>query len=221
MTLDIRPYHDRMAAGRLLARQLAHYASRVDTLVLAIPRGGVPVALEVASYLNAPLDAFVVRRIALPDAPHVALGALAPGGVTVYDDQAITDAGVSARRIAEITAQETSELKRTQEFYRCRRPLPRIAGRVVILIDEGLAAGLAMHAAVIALLRQQPAWLVVAAPVGAPEACDELAQEVHELVCPLRPQPFQSVGLWYERFTPEDDDQLRAAIRRTSGLPSA
>jgi predicted phosphoribosyltransferase len=220
MILDVQRYHDRAEAGRVLARQLAHYASRVDTLVLAIPRGGVSVGFEVASYLNAPLDVFVVRRLTLPDSPNV-LGAVAPGGVCVYDDEAIADARVTPRELAEITALETAELERSQQYYRNRRTPPRIAGRLIILVDEGLRAGLGMHAAVIALHRQQPAWLVVAAPVGTAEACADLAQEVHEVVCPLRPSRFHSIGLWYEHFTPGDDDEVRAALRRTSGLPSA
>ncbi|MGH7943483.1 MAG: phosphoribosyltransferase [Opitutaceae bacterium] len=219
MILNVHRYHDRVEAGQVLARQLAHYASRVDALVLAIPRGGVPVALEVAAYLNAPLDAFVVRKLALPDSPGSALGAIAPGGVSVYDEDAIEQAGVTREQIAEIAAREAAELERRQLFYRGHRPAPQIAGRVVILVDEGLAAGLGMHAAVIALHRQQPAWLVVAAPVGSVEACEELAQEVHEVVCPFRPKPFQSVGLWYDHFALADDEEVRAALRRTSGLP--
>jgi putative phosphoribosyl transferase len=218
MTLDVQRYHDRIEAGQVLARQLAHYASRVDTLVLAIPRGGVPVALEVAEYLNAPLDAFVVRRLTLPDSPGLPLGALAPGGVSVYDDNAIAHAGVTTQQIAEITARETAELEREEKFYRGQRPPLHISGRVVVLVDEGLTVGLAMHAAVIALHRQQPAWLVVAAPVGSVEACAELAQEVHEVVCPFRPDPFQSVGLWYEHFSPDDAEEVRTALRRTCGL---
>ena len=221
MILDTHRYHDRVEGGQVLARQLAHYASRVDTLVLAIPRGGVPVAMEVAAYLNAPLDAFVVRKLVLPHSPDPALGAIAPGGVSVYDEAAIQQAGLTPQQIAEITAQETAELNRRQLLYRGRRPPPQIGGRVVILVDEGLTAGLDMHAAVIALHRQQPAWLVVAAPVGSVEACEELAQEVHEVVCPFRPTPFQSVGLWYDHFLPADEQEVCSALRRTAGLPRA
>ena len=220
MLLDVQRYHDRVEAGRVLARQLAHYASRVDTLVLAIPRGGVPVGFEVASYLNAPLDVFVVRRLTLPDSPLV-LGAVGPGGVTVFDDEAIAEAGITPSELADITAREQAELERSQQFYRNRRLPPQISGRVVILVDEGLRAGLGMHAAVIALHRQQPAWLVAAAPVGAVDACADLAQEVHEVVCPLRPQTFHSTGLWYDNFSPANDDEVRSALRRTSSVPSA
>ena len=221
MILDAYRYHDRVEAGQVLARQLAHYASRVDTLVLGVAGGGVPIALEVASYLNAPLDAFVIRRLLLPDNPESALGAIAPGGVCVYDDAAIQHAGVTPQQIADLTARETAELERRQRLYRGRRSPPTISGRVVIVIDEGLTGGLAMHAAVIALHRQQPAWLVVAAPVGSVEACQDLAQEVHEVVCPFRPEPFQALDLWYDHLLPADEEEVRTALWRRSSLPWA
>lgn len=218
MILDAPRYHDRVEAGQMLARKLAQYASRVDTLVLAVPPGGVPVAMEVASYLNAPLDAFLLRKLTHPGSPGYALGAIASGGVSVYDEAAIRTAGVTPLQLAEITARESAELERRQLLYRGSRPLPHIGGRVVILVSDGLDTCLCMHAAVIALHRQRPAWLVVAAPVGAIDACEELAQEVHEVVCPLRPEPFESVGLWYDHFGPHDDDEIRSTFRRTSGL---
>jgi putative phosphoribosyl transferase len=221
MILHAHQYHDRVEAGRVLARQLAHYASRVDTLVLAVPDGGIPIALEVAAYLNAPMDALVVRTLALADSPDAPLGAVASGGVSLYDEGAIQRTGVTPGQIAALTALETAELERRQQLYREHRSPPRIAGRVVILVDDGLASGLSMHAAVIAVHRQQPAWLVVAAPVGSVEACEELAQEVHEVVCPFRPTPFCSINQWYDHSTPSDDDVVRAALRRTAGLPRA
>lgn len=221
MILNVHQYHDRVEAGQVLARQLAHYASRVDTLVLAIPRDGVPIAMEVASYLNAPMDAFLVQRLTAPGHDEVTLGAVAAGGVNVYDEGAIRRSGVGPEEVAALTARETAELERRQQHYRGRRPPPAIAGRVVILVNDGITTSLSLHAAVIALHRQQPAWLVVAAPVGSNEACEELAQEVHEVVCPLRPEPLQSIGLWYDHFAPSNDDEVRAALRRTSGLPRA
>lgn len=221
MILTVHQYRDRIEAGQLLARQLAHYASRVDTLVLALHPGGVAVAVEVAAYLNAPLDAFLVRKLSLPGDPEIAIGAIASGGATVLDDQAIKIAGVTATELATVTARETAALERDQKLYRGRRPVPRIAGRVVILVADGITTALSMHAAVIALHRQQPAWLVVAAPVGSAEACEELAQEVHEVVCPLRPEPFHSVGLSYDHFSPMADDDIRTTLHRISGLPGA
>jgi putative phosphoribosyl transferase len=218
MILSVHQYRDRIEAGQVLARQLAHYASRVDTIVLALPRGGVPIGAEVAKYLNAPLDVFLVRKLGLPDYPEVAMGAIATGGVRVLDDDAIERAHVTSEQLAEITARETAELERQQNLYRGHRPPPAIAGRVVILVDDGLATGYSMHAAVVGVHRQQPAWLVVATPVGSTEACNDLAQEVHEVVCPLRPEPFQAVGLWYDHFSPTDDDEVREALRRVAGL---
>jgi putative phosphoribosyl transferase len=221
MILHAHQYHDRVEAGQVLARQLAHYASRVDTLVLAVPHGGVPIALEVAAYLNAPMDAFVVRKLALPDYPDTPLGAVASGGVSVYDEGAIERIGVTREKIAALTAHETAEMERCQRLYREHRPFPQLTGRVVILVNDGLTTGLSMHAAVIAVYHHEPAWLVVAAPVGSVEACEELAQEVHELVCPFRPDPFCSVEQWYDHSSADDDDAVRAALRRTAGLPRA
>jgi putative phosphoribosyl transferase len=217
--LTVHQYRNRTEAGRVLGRHLAHYAGRVDALVLALPKGGVPIAVEVASYLNAPLDAFIVRRLTLPGNSDYTLGAIAADGISVLDDEAIQAAGVTSAQLATITAREMEELARQELYYRGRRAPSRIAGRVVILVDDGLATGLSMHAAVIALHRQRPAWLVVAAPVGSPEICEELAEEVHELVCPLRPTPFQSIGLWYDHFAPIDDEEVRIALQQASALP--
>jgi putative phosphoribosyl transferase len=220
MIVHAHTYGDRVEAGQFLARQLAHYASRVDTLVLAIPCGGIPIALEVAAYLNAPMDALLVRELVSPDDPEIALGAVA-AGVRLFDESAIERAGITPAQLAALTAGETAELERCQRVYRERRAPPQIKGRVVILVNDGLTNGLLMHAAVIALHRQQPAWLVVASPVGSQEACMELAQEVHEVVCPVRPPSFCSVSEWYDRAVPGDDDAVRSALRRTSGLPRA
>jgi predicted phosphoribosyltransferase len=216
--LQTHQYHDRVEAGHVLARHLAHYASRVDTLVLALPRGGVPVAVEVAGYLNAPLDAFMVHKLALPECPDLPVGAITSDGVSVYDEDAIQQIGMTSQQVADITARGSEELERRQQVYRGRRRAPQITGRVIIIVDDGLATGLSMHAAVMALHRLQPAWLVVAVPVGSHAACDELAHEVHEVVCPTRPEPFQSVGCWYEEFASPTDDEVRLALGRGCGL---
>lgn len=221
MILNAHHYRDRVEAGQVLARQLAHYASRVDTLVLAVPRGGVPVAVEVAGYLNAPLDSFVIHELVSPGASSETIGVVAAGGVPVFDDAVIHRAGLSPHDVADLTFEGNAELDRRQRFYRGSRPPPQITGRVVILVSDGIATALALHAAVIALHRQLPAWLVVAAPVGSAEACAELAQEVHEVVCPVRPEPFHSIGLSYDHFPPGDDDDVRATLRRSTGLPRA
>lgn len=219
MILTLHHYRDRIEAGQVLARQLAPYASRVDTLVLALPRGGVPVAAEVAAYLNAPLDAFIVHKLSAPENPDLALGALASGGVRVLDEDAITQCGIKPEELAHITMLEHAELMRLEQLYRGSQPPPRIAGRVVIIVADGITSGFAMHAAVIALHRQQPAWLVVAAPVGSSEACDDLAQEAHAVVCPLRPEPLEAIGVWYEHFAPVDETAARDGLRRARGLP--
>jgi putative phosphoribosyl transferase len=217
--LTVHQYRDRIAAGRTLAQHLVHYANRVDTVVLALPRGGVPVALQVAEYLNAPLDVFLVRKLGQPDNPEIAMGAIASGDVRVLDEFAIAEAGISKETVAEVTARERDELERRQKLYRGNRPRLDLAGRIAILVDDGMATGFSMHAAVVALHQQRPAWLVVATPVGSPEACDELAEEVHELVCPLRPEPFRAVGLWYDHFANLTDDDVREGLRHAAVLP--
>jgi putative phosphoribosyl transferase len=216
MILTAHQYRDRTDAGHVLAGQLASYASRVDTLVLGLPRGGIVVAAEVAAYLRAPLDAFLVRKIEAPNHAGTFLGAVTSGGMSVLDHEAIYGAG-----LRELMAGESRDLKHREEFYRENRPPPKIAGRLVILVDDGIATGFAMHAAIIALLRQQPAWLVVAAPVGSAEACSELAQEVHEIVCPLRPEPLESIGTWYDHFLPVNDEEVRDRLHRATALPAA
>jgi putative phosphoribosyl transferase len=218
MIVTLQQYRDRIEGGQVLARHLAHYASRVDAVVLALPRGGVPVALEVANYLSAPLDAIIARKLARPENRDEAIGAIASGGVRMLDDEAIAHSGMTAQQVDELIQAETAELERRERLYRGNRPALHLAGRVVIVVDDGLATGSSMHAAVIALHRQQPAWLVVAAPVGSVEACEELAQEVHEVVCPLRPDHFEAVGLWYEHFSPVDDDEVREGLHRGRGF---
>lgn len=221
MILTAHHYRDRNEAGQVLARQLAPYASRVDTLVLGLAREGVTIAAEVAAYLRAPLDAFIVQTITAPDHQDLALGAITSGGGSVIDHDAIYRAGLSQAEMRELVAHESRELKRRESFYREQRPPPRIAGRVVIVIDDGLADGFAMHAATIALLRQQPAWIVAAAPVGSAEVCEELAQEVHEVICPLRPETLESVGVWYDDFHPTADTAVRECLRHATALPAA
>jgi putative phosphoribosyl transferase len=220
MVLTLNQYRDRVEAGQVLARQLAPYASRVDTIVLGLGPAGVAIGAEVSSYLRAPLDVLLVRKLTLPDQPEITLGAIASGGTSVLDDDAISFNGLSRADLRAITTREVQEMKNSEDYYRECRPPPKIAGRVVIVVSEGLATGFAMHAAIFALMRQQPAWVVAAAPVGAPEVCGDLAQEVHQVVCPLRPEPLESVGLWYEHFSPIADDEVRTCLRRASALPS-
>jgi predicted phosphoribosyltransferase len=212
-------YRDRHHAGQVLAEQLAHYRNRREALVLALPRGGVPVGFEVAKSLNVLLDVFLVRKLGLPGQEEFAIGAIASGGVRLLNRDLIVEADLSTQEIDAITARETAELNRREQRYREDRPAHELAGRLVIVVDDGLATGFSMRAAVTAVKLQRPAWLTIAVPVGAPDTCDELATMADELVCPLQPSPFRAVGLWYDRFEPTSDDEVRSCLAQIT-LPS-
>lgn len=203
---------DRVDAGRQLAQRLNQYAGRADVVVLALPRGGVPVAYEVARHLGAPLDLFLVRKLGVPGHPELAMGAIAEGGVEVLSDDLIRDLAVPHALIAQIAARERLELDRRGRIYRGDRELTSVRERVVILVDDGLATGSTMQAAITALKRLAPARVVVAVPVGARDTCDRLGRLVDELVCLMTPEPFQAVGLWYETFTQTTDEEVRELI---------
>jgi putative phosphoribosyl transferase len=202
------PFQDRREAGRVLAQKLDHYRGRNDLLVLALPRGGVAVGFEVARALQAPLDVFVVRKLGFPGHAEYAMGAIASGGVRVMNPspglsvlpKAVVDA---------VVAREQAELVRREQLYRAGQPAMEVRGRTVIVVDDGLATGSTMRAAVQALRRQQPARLVVAVPVGAEETCRELRGEADEVVCAATPRPFRAVGLWYRDFPQASDDEVR------------
>jgi len=212
-TDDERPFDDRRAAGRALATRLEHYANRRDVLVLALPRGGVPVGFEVAQALGAPLDLFLVRKLGTPGHRELAMGAIASGGVRVLNDDVVHWYGIEAADIETVTRDEQRELERREAAYReGREPVP-LDGRTVILIDDGLATGSTMRAAVQAARRQQPARVVVAVPVGAPQTCDELAALADEVVCARMPEPFAAVGQWYLDFEQTTDEEVRALLR--------
>jgi predicted phosphoribosyltransferase len=209
----MRPrFRDRRAAGEALAARLRHFANRPDVLVLALPRGGVPVAAEVAEALGAPLDVFVVRKLGVPGQEELAMGALASGGVRVLDEELIRAARVSREDIDRVARVESEELERRERQYRANRPPPDVAGKTVILIDDGLATGASMRAAVMALRSQGPARIVVAVPVGAPDTCHALRSAADEVVCLETPDPFLSVGLWYEDFSQTTDEEVQALI---------
>jgi predicted phosphoribosyltransferase len=216
-----KPFKNRTEAGRLLAEKLKPYANRPDVLVLALPRGGVPVAYEVAHMLNAPLDVFLVRKLGLPGHEELAMGAIATGGVRLLNSDIIESIGVPDRLINAVAAAEHEELMRRERLYRGDRPPPDVRSRTVILIDDGLATGSTMRAAVQALKQQQPARVVVAVPIASPETCDELRPEVDEVVCAVTPEPFYAVGLWYGDFSETTDEEVRnlldQARRETSG----
>ena len=211
-----KPFRDRGDAGRQLAAKLAAYAGRPDVLVLGLPRGGVPVAFEVARALDAPLDVFMVRKLGVPGHRELAMGAIATGGVRVLNDDVVQGLGIPERVIDTVATEEQRELERGEREYRDGRPPPDVRGRTVILVDDGLATGSTMRAAVAALRQQQPAGIVVAVPVASPETCDELRAEVEDVVCPVTPERFRAVGLWYEDFSPTTDEEVRELLRRAA-----
>ena len=209
-------YRNRTEAGRVLAERLRGYAGRGDIVVLALPRGGVPVGYEVARALRAPLDVFIVRKLGLPSHPELAIGAIASGGVRVVDRGALRRFGVTDQELAALAAAEQRELERRERLYRGDRPPPDIAGKTAILIDDGLATGATMAAATGALRAQRAARLVVAVPVAAPETCDAFQDLVDEIVCAATPEPFYAVGLWYEDFSETSDDEVRGLLARAA-----
>jgi predicted phosphoribosyltransferase len=207
-------YVDRREAGRLLATRLQGYAGRDDVVVLGLPRGGIPVGYEVARALNAPLDVFVVRKLGLPGHPEYAMGAIASGGLRVLNDEVIRQLRIPAVVVDAVTRAEQAELERRERTYRGARQAVPLEGRVVILVDDGLATGFTMRAAVLAIRRRFPSQIVVAVPVGARETCRAMDEVADEVVCARMPEPFNAVGLWYEDFaqtTDEDVGRLLAA----------
>lgn len=208
-------FRDRHDAGRRLAAELRQYSNRPDVLVLALPRGGVPVGYEVATAIGAPLDVFIVRKLGLPWNEEVAMGAIASGGVRVLDHDLIRVARVSDADLQEVTRTEQAELDRREKLYRGGRPFPDLAGKTVVLVDDGLATGSTMRAGVEALRQEKPARIVVGVPVAAPETCDAFRGIADEIVCAETPEPFMSVGLWYEDFSQTTDDEVHELLDRT------
>jgi putative phosphoribosyl transferase len=215
-------FRDRTEAGQRLAERLSAYAGRPDVLVLGLPRGGVPVAYEVARALGAPLDVFVVRKLGVPGHQELAMGAIATGGVCVLNEEVVQGLNIPARLIEAVAARELQELERREQAYRGDSPLPEVHGRTVILVDDGLATGSTMRAAVAAVRRLEPARIVVAVPTAAPSTCEEFRHEADDCVCEITPDPFYAVGLWYEDFSQTTDDEVRDLLERSvNPLPSA
>jgi putative phosphoribosyl transferase len=210
-------FRDRRDAGQRLAARLTQYAGRAEVLVLGLPRGGVPVAFEVAKALGAPLDLLLVRKLGVPTHPELAMGAVASGGVQVLSPGLIRDLGITDAAVEEVAVRERRELARREALYRGTRPPAAIPDRTVILVDDGLATGSTMEAAVLAIRQQAPARIVVAAPVGARDTCDRLARIADAVVCLTMPQPFSAVGLWYEEFAPTTDDDVTHLLALASG----
>ncbi|HKR13176.1 MAG TPA: phosphoribosyltransferase [Pyrinomonadaceae bacterium] len=207
-------YRDRSEAGRILATRLSKYKNRKDVLVLALPRGGVPVAFEVAQALRVPLDVFLVRKLGVPGHEELAMGAIATSGVRVLNDEVVDYLRIPPRVIDSIAAIEMNELKRREIEYRGDRPEPDVTGKTVILIDDGLATGSTIRAAACALRQQNPARIVVAVPVSAPQSCDEYRIGVDEIICASTPEPFLGVGQWYENFSQTTDEEVRKLLEQ-------
>jgi len=205
-------FADRRQAGRVLARTLGAYADRADVIVLALPRGGVPVAYEVAQALHAPLDVFIVRKLGVPGHEEYAMGALATGGMRVLNDSVVRALGISQAAVEAVTRSEQQELERRERLYRGDLPPPEVHDRTVILVDDGLATGSTMLAAVKALKTRAPGRIVVAVPTAAADTCEDLRREADEVICASTPEPFRAVGLWYQDFSQTSDEEVRALL---------
>jgi predicted phosphoribosyltransferase/dienelactone hydrolase len=212
---DTEPFLDRSEAGRVLAGRLRSYARRGDAIVLALPRGGVPVAFEVAAALGLPLDVFLVRKLGTPGHRELAMGAIASGGVRVLNEDVIRALRIPREQIDRVAREEEQELTRREVSYRGDRQTP-VEGKVVILVDDGLATGSSMRAAVQAIRQRDPARIVVAVPIGARDTCRDLESLADEVVCARTPEPFSAVGLWYRDFAQTSDEEVRALLRAAS-----
>ena len=211
-------FRDRAHAGQLLAGELDEYAGRNDVVVLALPRGGVPVAFEVARSLAAPLDVFPVRKLGVPGHEELAVGAIGVGGVRVTNPLVVAEARMAEHEIDAIAEVETRELERQERLFRGERPPLELRGRTAILVDDGLATGATMRAAAAGVRRQGAAKVVVAVPAAATDTCQLLAEEADEVICLTTPEPFHAVGLWYDDFSETSDDEVRELLRRAAAM---
>lgn len=211
-------FRDRRDAGRQLAEELKAYTNRPEVLVLALPRGGVPVAFEVAQALHAPLDIFLVRKLGVPGHEELAMGAIASGGVRILNEEVVHTLGIHEQTIERVAAAEQHTLEERERAYRGERPRPVVRGRTVLLVDDGLATGATMRAAVVALRQQGPKRSVVAVPVAAVDTCEEFRAEVDEIVCAVTPEQFVAVSLWYQDFSQTTDEEVRELLERATHL---
>ncbi len=205
-------FRDRYDAGDRLVERLGRYSKRDDAVVLALPRGGVPVAYEIATKLELPLDVFSVRKLGVPGHEELAMGAIGSGGAYYLNMPVLRALHVSTDEVRDVVAREQRELERRDHLYRDSRPRPEIRGKIAILVDDGLATGASMHAAIAALRHRDPAKIVVAVPVAPAESCEELRGEVDEVVCYQTPYPFDAVGIWYEDFSQTTDEEVRSLL---------
>jgi putative phosphoribosyl transferase len=212
-------FQDRFEAGRFLASKLRVLANRPDVVVLAVPRGGVPVGYEVAKALHVPLDVFVVRKLGVPGQEELALGAIASGGVRVLNERLVQALGIPDEVVDTIAAEEERELQRREREYRHGRPPLDVSSRTVILVDDGLATGSSMRVAALALREKKPARIIVAVPVASPATCEEFQSEVDEVICAITPEPFWAVGQWYTDFSQTSDEEVRDLLNLAASLP--
>jgi predicted phosphoribosyltransferase len=207
-------FRDRREAGLALAARLGEYAGRADVVVLGLARGGMPVAHEVATRLGVSLDVFIVRKLGVPGHEELAMGAIASGGVLIVNEEVVRALGIPARALERVALREQAELDRRETMYRAGRPPLEVRGRVVIVVDDGLATGSSMRAAVAAVRQRDPASIVVAAPIAALSTCRDLRAEVDRVVCAVTPEPFEGVGAWYGDFTQTTDAQVQDLLAR-------
>ena len=212
--MTMTPFADRRDGGRVLASTLEKYAGRDDVVVLGLPRGGVPVAYEVATALGAPLDVFLVRKLGTPGHRELAMGAIASGGVRVLNEEVVQWYGISNEAIEHVAREEAEELARREREYRENRPVPALTGRVVILVDDGLATGSTMRAAAQAVRVQRPSAVVIGVPVGSRQTCSELLAVADEVICARTPEPFSAVGQWYIDFEQTEDTEVRELLNK-------
>jgi len=210
-------FRDRAEAGQILAAKLKQYARRPDIVILALPRGGVPVAYQVATMLDLPLDIFLVRKLGVPGQEELAMGAIASGGIKVSNEDIIRALHIPQSVIDDVAAKEQRELERREKFYRQDAPAIDVTNKTVILIDDGLATGATMRAAAAALKQQNAKKIVVAVPVAAESTCQELETEVDEAVCALTPEPFYGVGYWYDDFSQTTDEEVIDLLKKSRG----
>lgn len=205
-------YQDRRHAGLELAEHLKQYAGRPDVVVLGLPRGGVPVAFEIAETLGLPLDVFIVRKLGVPWHEEFAMGAIASGGLCILNDETIRTLGITSATIENVSRRENEEIRRRDLLYRGKRPPIDVRDKIIILVDDGLATGSTMRAAVEALRQRSPARIIVAVPVGSADSCLMLRRIADEVICPSMPEPFNAVGLWYRHFDQTSDEEVKALL---------
>ncbi len=205
-------YLDRHAAGKILAKELQHYAHQENAIVLALPRGGVPVAYEIAHALSLPLDVFIVRKLGVPWHNELAMGAIASGGTVVFNEDVLQECHIAPAAINRVIESETKELQRRELSYRGNRSSPDLEHKTIILVDDGIATGATMRAAIQALRLKNPASIIIAVPVAALDTCEKIAKSVEQLICPIRPPDFYAVGAWYENFEQTTDEEVATLL---------